>query len=75
MDLRTLAAAVLGIGVGVLFVAAPDTVVQVQTAGRVPSERHGEYGTDATAGRWRRLVQTIGAVFVLGGLYFAWTLV
>ncbi|MFB6125490.1 MAG: hypothetical protein ABEJ59_05980 [Halanaeroarchaeum sp.] len=75
MDLRTLAAAVLGIAVGVLFVAAPDTLVQIQTAGRIPSERHGEYGTDATTGRWRRLVQAVGVALLFGGLYFAWTLV
>ncbi|MFC6874843.1 hypothetical protein [Halobellus marinus] len=50
VDVRTLAAAVLGIGLGLLFVAAPKTVIQVHTAGRLPSGRHGRYGEDGVSG-------------------------
>ncbi|WP_435183166.1 hypothetical protein [Halobellus sp. EA9] len=90
VDLRTLAAAVLGVALGLLFVASPETVVRIQVAGRLPDDRYGRYGEDgASAGeadagtdagnafptRWRRLVQVVGVAFLLGGLYFAWTLV
>ncbi|WP_336024338.1 hypothetical protein [Halobellus salinisoli] len=100
-DVRTLAAAVLGVALGILFVAAPGTIIQVQTAGRLPQDRHGRYGedgvsvdkdgvsngegdasggagsrgSDSTAlARWRRLVQVVGVALILGGGYFAWTL-
>jgi hypothetical protein len=88
-DARTLAAAVLGVALGLLFVAAPETILQVQTAGRLPQDRRGRYGEDGVSGgnsdtgngerdpavpaRWRRLVQVVGVALVLGGLYFAWT--
>ena len=93
VDVRTLAAAVLGIALGLLFVAAPETIVQVQSAGRLPQDRRGRYGEDgvseaggdgrsdgsgagsAVSTRWRRLVQVVGVALILGGLYFAWTLV
>ncbi|WP_049985178.1 hypothetical protein [Halobellus rufus] len=90
-DVRTLAAAVLGVALGILFVAAPETVIQVQTAGRLPQDRRGRYGEDGmsdgqddeanagsgsgTPARWRRLVQVVGVALILGGGYFAWTLV
>jgi len=76
VDVRTLLAAVLGVVLGVVLVAAPDAVIRVQTAGRLPSDRGGEYGTDSTVPtRWRRLVQGAGVVLVAGGLYFGYTLV
>jgi hypothetical protein len=91
VDVRTLAAAVLGVALGLLFVAAPETIVRVQTAGRLPQDRHGRYGedgprdgsrdaaeSDADGGvptRWRQLVRVVGAALILGGLYFGWTLV
>ncbi|MGQ4556637.1 hypothetical protein [Halobellus sp. GM3] len=98
VDARTLAAAVLGVALGLVFVVAPETVLQVHTAGRLPRDRHGRYGDDGTGHRgasrdgaphggtdggdapaavsqWRRLVQLVGVALVLGGLYFAWTLV
>jgi hypothetical protein len=70
MDLRTLLAALLGVGLGLLFVAAPESVVQVHTAGRRPTGRGGEYGEESVAGRWRRLVQVVGVALVAAGLYF-----
>ncbi|WP_203229131.1 hypothetical protein [Halobellus captivus] len=95
IDVRTLAAAILGVALGILFVAAPETIIQVQTAGRLPQDRRGRYGEDGLSGdsddgsvnggdetdgsgaptRWRRIVQLVGAALILGGLYFAWTLV
>jgi hypothetical protein len=68
---RTLLAAVLGIGIGIVLIAYPETVIRVQTAGRVPSDRGGEYGSEApVSDRWRRVVQLLGGVSVLLGLYF-----
>lgn len=70
-DLRTLLAAVLGVGLGVVLLAYPDVVVRVHTAGRLPHDRTGEYGNDAsTPGRWRRIVQLVGVASVALGLYF-----
>ena len=71
VDLRTLLAAVLGIGLGLLLVAAPESVIRVQMAGRLPSERGGEYGADGgVSERTRRLVQGLGVALVTLGLYF-----
>jgi hypothetical protein len=71
MDARTLLSAVLGVGLGLLLVAYPDAVVRAQTAGRLPDDRHGEYGEEAVSTQWRRLVQAVGLVVVAAGLYFA----
>jgi hypothetical protein len=74
MDVRTLLAGVLGVALGLVLVAFPDAVVRAQTAGRLPDDRGGEYGTGSpTPARWRRLVQVLGVVFLAGGLYFAAT--
>ena len=70
MDYRTLAAAVLGVGLGLVLVAAPEGVLRAQFAGRVPGDRHGEYGSDGDAGRYTLLVRGLGVVAVLAGLYF-----
>ncbi|MBB6647030.1 hypothetical protein [Halobellus ruber] len=84
VDVRTLAAAVLGVALGVVCLAAPGTIVRIQTAGRLPRDRYGRYGEDGTGGdgadaggvptRWLRLVQVVGVVLLVGGAYFAWTL-
>jgi hypothetical protein len=85
VDIRTLAAAVLGVALGVVCLVAPGTVVRVQTAGRLPEDRYGRYGQDgassdgdADAGlpaRWVGLVRAVGAALVVAGAYFGWTLV
>jgi hypothetical protein len=67
---RDLLAAVLGVGLGLVLVAAPGVVVRAQTAGRLPSDRGGEYGTDADVpARWRLLVRGVGVALVAVGLY------
>jgi hypothetical protein len=72
-DLRTLLSAVLGVALGLLLLAAPDAVIRAQTAGRLPPDRRGEYGSDSgVPTRWRRLTQAIGVALVLAGLYFGW---
>jgi hypothetical protein len=50
VDVRTLAAAVLGVALGVVFVVAPGTILQVHTAGRLPRDRRGRYGEDGQYG-------------------------
>ena len=85
VDVRTLAAAVLGVALGVVCLVAPGTIVQVQTAGRLPEDRYGRYGEDGTpsdgdadGGRPVRLiglVRVVGAALVISGAYFGWTLV
>jgi hypothetical protein len=81
VDVRTLAAAVLGVALGAVCLASPETIVRVQTVGRVPQDRYGRYGDDGAGGsggippRWRRLVQGVGVVLLCGGTYFGWTLV
>jgi hypothetical protein len=73
IDLRTALAAVLGVGLGLVLVVAPASVVRVQTAGRLPSDRGGEYGDDADVSqRTRRLVRAIGLALVGLGCYFGW---
>jgi hypothetical protein len=73
LDLRTALAAVLGVALGLVFVAAPASVIRVQTAGRLPSDRGGEYGDDAgVPTRTRRLVQALGLALVGFGCYFGW---
>jgi hypothetical protein len=71
-DLRTLLAAVLGLLLGVVCLVAPGAVVRVQTAGRRPTGRDGEYGTDAVPDRWRRVVQAVGVGLVVAGAYFGY---
>lgn len=71
VDTRTVLAAVLGIGLGLVLVAFPAAVIQVQTVGRLPHDRGGEYGSAAEPPeRWLLLVRGIGVVLVLAGLYF-----
>ncbi|WP_435196065.1 hypothetical protein [Natronomonas sp. EA1] len=73
MDLRTLLAAVLGIGFGLVLIAAPEAVIRVQTAGRLPSDRRGEYGTDGTApATWLWLLRVLGVAVLALGAYFGW---
>jgi len=71
-DVRTLLAAVLGLLLGLVCLLAPEAVVRTQTAGRRPTGRDGDYGTDAVPDRWRRLVQVIGVGCLLLGAYFGY---
>jgi len=67
---RELLAAALGVAVGLFFVAFPDAVVRINTTGRVPGDRRGDYGEDGEMPRtYRLLVRGVGAVAVLVGLY------
>ena len=69
MDFRTGLAAVLGVGLGLVLIAYPDAVVRVQTAGRLPHDRGGEYGQDGDLPRrWRLLVRALGLGAVAFGL-------
>ncbi|ELZ26636.1 hypothetical protein C475_08782 [Halosimplex carlsbadense 2-9-1] len=71
MDYRTLLAAVLGVGLGAVLIAAPEAILRAHTVGRVPGERGGEYGTDDEPGDGvRRLIRVVGGALVLAGLYF-----
>ncbi len=75
VDLRTLVAAVLGIGLGALLVAYPEAVIRAQTAGRVPHDQRGEYGSASPVpDRWRRLVRLLGVAVLVIGVYFGATL-
>lgn len=70
-DVRTVLAAVLGVGVGLVLVAYPDAVVRMYLAGRVPGDRSGEYGDDGRAPkRWRQIVRVLGVGTVVTGGYF-----
>lgn len=70
--LREALAAVLGVGVGLFFIAYPNVVIRVQTAGTRPDRQPGPAGEAPTSGSvWVWLIRGLGIVFVLGGLYFA----
>jgi hypothetical protein len=69
MDFRTLLAAVLGVGLGLVLLVYPAAVIRAQTVGRLPHDRGGEYGADGAPERWRRLVQLVGLLTLLFGLY------
>ncbi|WP_255198451.1 hypothetical protein [Halorarius litoreus] len=74
VDYRTLAAAVLGVGLGVLLIVAPEGILRVQFTGRVPGDRHGEYGSDdGYSPRLVLLVRAIGVLVLLAGGYFGAT--
>lgn len=74
MDLRTVLAAVLGVGVGLFLLAYPRAVIDAHLAGRTPRDRGGRYGSGSAAShRWHRLVQLLGAASILLGLYFGTT--
>lgn len=74
VDVRTVAAAVLGLGLGALCVVYPEAVIRVQTVGRMPHDRTGDYGEDAAApDRWRWFVRLVGVVALLAGGYFGAT--
>jgi hypothetical protein len=64
-DLRTLLALVLGVGLGLVLIAAPEAILRVHTVGRLPRDRTGGYGEEVDVGpRWRRGIQVLGVVLV-----------
>lgn len=70
-DLRTVLAAVLGIGLGLLLVAFPAAIIRVQTVGRLPDDRGGEYGQAVEPPRrWLLVVRGVGIVLIVTGMYF-----
>lgn len=76
VDYRTLLAAVLGVGLGLVMLAAPGLIVRAHTVGRYPTDQHGEYGDgDAVPDRWHRFVQVVGVALVVAGGYFGYTVV
>lgn len=74
MDIQTVLAAVLGVGFGLLCVVYPTAVGHAYTAGRVPPDRHGDYGTSTVPRRWQHLIRLLGVGCTGTGLYFATTL-
>lgn len=72
--LRELLAVVLGAALGVLLLVYPRAFIRVQTLGRVPHDRHGEYGSDDPPARWTRVVQLLGVACLLAAGYVALTL-
>ncbi|WP_299263563.1 hypothetical protein [Halorientalis sp.] len=72
---RELLSAVLGVGLGLVCLAFPGAVVRINTAGRVPGGRHGEYGDDAVPEKWKWVVRVVGILLLAGGGYFAYTVV
>lgn len=72
MALRELLAAVLSVGLGLVFLTYPAAVIRIQTAGRYPTGRRGEYGTDGEPPeQWQLLVRVIGVLAILAGLAIA----
>jgi hypothetical protein len=69
IDPRTLAAAVLGVLLGGLFLAAPGAVLTAYRVGRAP-DRGGEYGSDDRGGRVTLVVRAVGVALVAAGAYF-----
>ena len=69
---RELLAGVLGVGLGLVFLAAPGGIVRIYTAGRAP-DRHGEYGTAEVPTTWQWIVRAVGVALIVGGAYFAST--
>lgn len=73
VDVRIVTAAVLGLGLGALFLVYPEAVVRVHTVGRIPGDRTGEYGEASVPDRWRRVVQLVGVGILAAGGYFGAT--
>ncbi|WP_336002945.1 hypothetical protein [Halorientalis halophila] len=71
---RELLAAVLGVALGLGFLAFPGAVVRMYTAGRAP-DRHGEYGDDEPPETWQWIARAVGVLLIAGGAWFGYTLV
>lgn len=71
-ETREALSAVLGIAVGLVFIAYPGLIIRVQTAGTRPDRQPGPDGdSPSEGGLWFWMIRGLGAVFLLGGLYFA----
>lgn len=71
-ELREALSAILGVAVGLVFVAYPGIVLRVQTAGTRPDRQPGPDGeTHLDGGVWYWMICALGVVFLLGGVYFA----
>ena len=69
-DARTLLAAGLGLLLGGFLLAYPEAALRVQLAGRVPTDRRGEYGDDTVGSdRLRLVVRALGVLVALVGGY------
>ncbi|UWG46855.1 putative membrane protein [Halanaeroarchaeum sp. HSR-CO] len=70
-EFRTLLAAVLGVGLGALFVVYPEAIVRIQTAGKLPHDRGSDYGTDSrSSNRVRWAIRLLGVGALIAGVYF-----
>ncbi|MFB6112251.1 MAG: hypothetical protein ABEJ35_06925 [Halobacteriaceae archaeon] len=70
--LREALAAVLGVIVGLFFIAYPGVVLRVQTAGTRPDRQPGPGGDPITeGGPWLWLIRAVGILLLVGGAYFA----
>jgi hypothetical protein len=67
VDLRTLVAAALGIGLGLVMLARPGAVAAVHTVGRLPHDRGGRYGEARASDRTRLVVRIVGVALVAVG--------
>ncbi|WP_424018567.1 hypothetical protein ACOZ4N_03575 [Halorientalis pallida] len=74
MVTRELLAAVLGVALGLGFLAFPQAVVRMYTAGWT-GDRHGKYGETGAPETWQWVVRGVGVLLLVGGGYFAYTLV
>lgn len=71
--IRELLAAVLGVGLGIIFLVAPGFIIKIHTLGRGPQDRHGDFGSHAVDSKWQWVVRAFGLGLVAAGAYFAYT--
>jgi len=69
---RELLAAILGIGLGLFLIVEPEAVIRTHTAGRVPTDRTGQYGEEAPVpDHWVLIVRVAGGIALALGLFLA----
>lgn len=72
MVARQALAAVVAVALGAVLIVYPEALVRVHTVGRVPHDRGGKYGEDASlSAHWRWVIRAVGVVCIVLGLYFA----
>jgi hypothetical protein len=68
--LRPLITGVLGIGLGMICLLSPETIYRIHTAGRLPHDRHGDYGSGGASNtNWLWVIRGFGIVIALTGGY------